>query len=305
MTTSDRQPDGTSGPPPIILIGAARSGTKFLRSVIGQSTDIASVPYDTSYIWRYGNEARPDDAFTRADATPSVRKFVTRQLRRIAGLKSDDNRRLLEKTVGNTLRVGFVDEIFPDARFIHLVRDGRAVTESAMRLWQAPPDWPALFQKLRGMPLSNASYALWFGKNLLTGLVTGRQGGKVWGPRYPGVDKDVAAERPLEEICALQWTESVAHARRQLDEIPAERCHTVRYEDLLHDPAALDGLIDFLALYDGQVVREALREDAIHDNLEKWRGKLTAEQIAAITTIAEPELRHFGYLDQGPQATEP
>jgi len=282
-------------PAPIILLGAARSGTKFLRDVIGESAAVARVPYDTSYIWRYGNEDRSDDAFDRADATDQVKAFAPKQLRRIAGLQAGDDRRLLEKTVGNTLRVGFVDEILPTAKFIHLIRDGRAVTESAMRLWQAPPDWKALFRKLRGMPFSNMGYALWFAKNTAIGLVSGRKGGKVWGPRYPGIEEDVAAKWPLEKICAEQWMQSVRAARAGLSEIAPERQHSVRYEDLLDDPQALEALIAFLDLPDGEVVKRAFQERAAYGNLDKWQKSLTANQIATITTVIQSELDSFGY----------
>ena len=40
---------------PIIIISAARSGTKMLRYVLDASSDIASYPYDANYIWKYGN----------------------------------------------------------------------------------------------------------------------------------------------------------------------------------------------------------------------------------------------------------
>lgn len=281
---------------PIILLGAARSGTKFLRDVIGESVSVAKVPYDTSYVWRLGNEQRDDDAFTRADAAGRVRSFAPKQLRRIAGLKNGDNRRLLEKSVSNTLRVDFVDEIFPDARFVHLVRDGRAVTESSMRLWQAPPDWPILYRKLRDMPLSNVPYALWFVRNFAVGLINGRNGGKVWGPRYKDILDDIAANCTLEQICARQWTESVASARRQLSILPPERSYTVRYEDLLSDDGALDALLNFLALDDSNRIRDIFRAKAVHHNLHKWRDRLKSGQIAQITSVAAPELRRFGYL---------
>ena len=40
---------------PIILIGAARSGTKFLRDVLASAVGVKSVPYDVNYIWRHGS----------------------------------------------------------------------------------------------------------------------------------------------------------------------------------------------------------------------------------------------------------
>ncbi len=279
---------------PVILIGAARSGTKFLRDILNESEALARTPYDASYVWRYGNENRPDDAFSREDAGARVRGFALPTLRRMAGLGKTDDRRLLEKTVGNALRVSFVDEILPDARFIHLIRDGRAVTESAMRMWQAPPDWSSLRTKLRSLPLSNAGYALWFARNYVSGLLSGRSGGKVWGPRYPGMMED-AVKLSLEEVCAKQWTESVASARVQLAELPAQRVHTVRYEDMLGDPASLDALLDFLALPDADRVRTAFEARAARGNLDKWQASLSREQADTITRIAEPELTAFGY----------
>ena len=46
----------------VIIIGAARSGTKYLRDVLATAPNAARVPYDINYIWRYGSESHPDDA---------------------------------------------------------------------------------------------------------------------------------------------------------------------------------------------------------------------------------------------------
>lgn len=283
---------------PIVLLGAARSGTKFLRDVLSGSAQIAAVPYDVAYIWHYGREGVPHDLFIRADATETLKRRTPAQLRKAAGMGADDSRRLLEKTVGNTLRVGFVDEILPGAQFIHLVRDGRAVTESAMRQWRMPADWRSSMGKLKDTLASNPRYALWFGRNFVSGMLSGRKGGKVWGPRYEGIEED-AATRPLEEVCARQWAESVRHARKQLAGIPPDRTHTVRYEDLLEEDGTFDALTGFLGLEDGAAVKMRFRARARRDELDKWREALTEAQIAAIIAIAEPELAAFGYLQPG------
>ena len=112
--------------------------------------------------------------------------------------------------MSNTLRVPFVSSVFPEARFVHLIRDGREVTESAMRQWSAPPDWRNLVTKLRDLRSLNPGYALWFAHNAALGAISGRKGGKVWGPRYPGIESD-AQTKPLVELCALQWQYSVTY----------------------------------------------------------------------------------------------
>jgi hypothetical protein len=40
--------------------------------------------------------------------------------------------RMLEKTPANAVRIPFIDALYPDARFVHVLRDGRHTTASLM-----------------------------------------------------------------------------------------------------------------------------------------------------------------------------
>ena len=62
---------------PVFIIGAARSGTKFLRDVLAASPEVACVPYDVNYIWRYKNENYPHDALAVESITKKI-KFSIR-----------------------------------------------------------------------------------------------------------------------------------------------------------------------------------------------------------------------------------
>jgi hypothetical protein len=121
----------------IIIIGAARSGTKILRDVLAEASGMGCVPYDIGFVWRYGNQQVPHDVLDPATVTPRIQRFVRRYVDRYARSGGDV---VIEKTVGNTLRVPFVHAVMPDAAFVHLVRDGMDVVESARRQWSAPPD---------------------------------------------------------------------------------------------------------------------------------------------------------------------
>jgi hypothetical protein len=143
----------------VVIIGAARSGTKFLRDTLAAGTGVAAVPYDMNYVWRHGNERHPDDALPSSACGPAQQRYILERLRRYAVRHSglDDPSVLIEKTVSNGLRIPFVAAAVPDARFIHLVRDGRDVVESAERMWQAPADWKYLLRKLGYYPLLEPS----------------------------------------------------------------------------------------------------------------------------------------------------
>ena len=65
---------------PIILLGAARSGTKLLRDVIATHPNIGKVPYDINYIWRLGNEFIPHDELEPEQATPIVIQRIRKSI---------------------------------------------------------------------------------------------------------------------------------------------------------------------------------------------------------------------------------
>lgn len=277
---------------PVFIIGAARSGTRFFRGVLDGSAGFHAVPYDVNYVWRHGNERHPDDALPAAAATPRIARYIRRTLPRLAGMRGDGV--LVEKTVSNALRVDFIRAVYPEGRFVHLVRDGRDVAESAMRMWREPPGGRYLLQKLPHLPLADFRYALWYAGNVLRGRLAGRGGVRVWGPRYPGIDDDLARES-LPTLCARQWARSVAHAADALERVsPAQRI-TLRYEDLLRGDAEVRRLCDFLEVPDTAAVLERHRATLRPPQPARWRTSLSAREQDEVMAAAGPELRRLGY----------
>ena len=58
-------------------------------------------------------------------------------LRFLQTLTFRDPRRLVLKSPPHTARVPVLLEMFPDARFVHIVRDPRVVFPSTVRLWKS------------------------------------------------------------------------------------------------------------------------------------------------------------------------
>ena len=276
----------------VFVIGAARSGTKFLRDVIGASPEAAVVPYDINYVWRGGNEGFPDDALPAA-ASGLVRQHIAAELSRQAKYR-DGNSLLIEKTVSNCLRVPFLDQVFPKAKYIHLLRDGRDVVESAYRMWQEKPDWTYLLRKAKTFPLANYRYAAWYLANVAPRVFRRRSGVRVWGPRYPGIDADLAA-RPLIEVCAQQWAVCVEYARRDLAALQPERTLTVGYEMLVSDPDVVGRIARFAGIHDAAPVLAAYRNTVRRDIRPGWELLQESDRRAVMEIIA-PQLSALGYL---------
>ncbi len=227
----------------LVLVGAARSGTKLLRDLIAAHPTVDRVPYDVNYIWRLGNDSVPHDELGVELATPRVGSRIRRHILKFGRGAPW----LVEKTVSNTLRVDFVDAVFPfpDARYVHLVRDGRDVAESAYRQWTAPPDWGDIVRKLPAFPLSMiGGYGMRYAAAALRRAVgsVAVRAAPVWGPAYRDIQRDLAT-RPLLDVCALQWQASVLRAFEAFDRMDENRVLLLRYEDLVRDPASEVGRI--------------------------------------------------------------
>lgn len=278
---------------PLILIGAGRSGTKLLRDLIAEHPCIDRVPYDVNYIWRLGNEDIPHDELKPETLTIDKKNRIIRQLTSYhAGAPY-----LIEKTVSNCLRVPFVNAVFPNARFLHLVRNGYDVVESVYRQWHAPPDWHYILRKARSFPITEAAgYAANYALSVLRRTFTNHHNSvTVWGPRYANVETDLS-RFDLLIVCAIQWARCVDRALEGLAAIPAERILTIRYEQFVTQPLLhLEHVAVFLGLdsdpYETIVNRKYISED----NVGKGRRRLTKEQICQIAPHLEKGLTKLNY----------
>lgn len=222
----------------IFLIGAARSGTKIVRDVLGTHPKISAVPYDINFIWRTGNENIPHDELRPEDFKFKSHQRIDHYLNRY--LKGSEI--LVEKTVSNTIRIPFILKHYPDAKFVFLYRNGMDVCESVMRQWTASSDKSYLLEKIKHVPL----------KELLTyGIkVIARRFGKkekfFWGVNYPELKEDLA-RYPIEILVAHQWKYCVDKMLLDKQEINNDRLFEIRYEDFVLSPKqTINGLINFI-----------------------------------------------------------
>ena len=281
---------------PVFLLGAGRSGTKFLRDILGVSSNVAVIPYDVGYVWRYGNENFPHDELTPDMLTDSIKEYVKKtlpQLTKNNPFKTDVTL-LIEKSVPNTLRPAFLHAIYPNAKFIHLIRDGRAVTESAMRLWKAPPEKGYLLKKLRYFPWTNYRYAIWYINNIIKGKFGSGRGQQTWGPRYEGIDEDIN-ELPLEVVCARQWKKCIETSLLQLSTMKQDSLLEVRYEDLMSDSSAISEVCDFLAIEDKDAVIADYENIVVRTHTDKWKKSLSTDQLKLINSEIEILNSQLGY----------
>jgi len=279
----------------VIIIGAPRSGTNMLRNVLVGLPRVDTWPCDEiNYIWRHRNVRASSDAFPASYATPGVKAFIQRKFEQIASRQQCEW--VVEKTCANSLRVAFVNEVCPDAKFVFIVRDGMDVVASAMRRWTADLEIRYLLDKARWVPPTDLTYyGLRYLSNRISRLFNKANQLRYWGPRLDGMD-ELLERHDLEEICALQWQACVTASLRDLEALPAQRVVKVRYEDLVSSPSSeLARICDALSLPSTQTQRQEALKDVSAQSIGKGRAALGKERLDKLRPLIGETLSELGY----------
>jgi hypothetical protein len=276
---------------PVIIVGAGRSGTKMLRDVLCALPEFGTWPCDEiNFVWRHGNARFPSDEFPRALATDYVRRYIRRQFDRLA--HAGKLRFAVEKTCANSLRVGFVHEVFPDAKFVHIIRDGRDVSASAAIRWNAPLNIPYLLRKARFVPpMDFPYYAGRYFYNRIYRLLAGRERLAFWGPRYAEMGADVR-ENSVPVACAHQWRRCVDASLEGFREVLPDNVVHILYEDFVAAPAEhLWRIVAFL----GATIAEDDLQHAVRGvstrSIGRWKEKTSVTDQVQIEQVVEPTLK--------------
>ncbi|MDH3511417.1 MAG: sulfotransferase [Gammaproteobacteria bacterium] len=282
---------------PLVIIGAGRSGTNALRDALVRLDDFGTWPCDEiNPIWRHGNIDYPDDEIPPQNATPSVRRYIRGAFRRIWRQQGRPNF-VVEKTCANALRVPFVDTVLPEARFIHIVRNGFDVVASAEKRWRGDleiPGLPYFLAKARYAPPSDLPrYALSAIRTRLAVRTGRRKHLESWGPRFAGID--VLSEASIEELVARQWAACVTASDKAFAEIDPSRVFQLRYEDFTADAArTLSSILSWLG-------EKAAEEDITKAASQVWsssvgKGRTLAETLPEeVKTLLLQQLSTHGY----------
>lgn len=301
-------PDAAAPNPRVFVVGCARSGTTLLQRMLDNHPMLA-VANDTHFIpWAIAGAETENPAMTpdlaarvagyrrfhrfeltrdavdaAAAGAPDYAAFVGRLYDAYAALKGKPFAG--EKTPEYVRHIPLLARLFPAARFVHIVRDGRDVCLSVLK-WAVkdrPPDETGA--TVRGP----ARRALW-------------------------------AEDPV-GATALWWADHVMEGAAAGDALGPGRSFELRYEDLVAAPepvlariAAFLGLPDapeMAAYHEGKRQKRRAGLSAkkawlpATRGLRDWRRQMSAEDAALFEDLAGDALLRFGYAREATVAADP
>jgi omega-hydroxy-beta-dihydromenaquinone-9 sulfotransferase len=217
-----------------------------------------------------GAPGRGDYCLDEAHADPALERYLRATIRK--HLRYFGATRFLNKNPDNSVRLRYLNKLFPDARFVHLIRDGRAVCASLLKFREAA--------------------AAFFGP----GHRHATSGVKV--PDWPRIKTYWDAD-PVTSV-GLLWRDVMDVVDRDRRAIPGERFVEVVYEDLVADPTThLRAVAERCALRWDDQIREIFAAEANRLSLgarnEQWKTRFSAADLERLMPIIGPTMERHGY----------
>jgi hypothetical protein len=284
---------------PIFIVGCGRSGTTLLYELLAGHHDLAWFSnYTNKFVnqpwlsrinsfykhnWALKNLrnngivpfVRPDEGYNlwnlfhplngtgdpplfASDVSDANIDLMKKNI--VAHIKNTNCDRFMNKNTRNTRRSQYLLNIFPDAYFIHVIRDGRAVTNSFLNV----PFWKTL--------------RLWYRED------------------YKSPNELVDSEINEVLLAAKLWTSEVKRMLDDSKKIPKQQYMEIRYENLTSEPhQVVQKICEFVDMDYDDHLKNHIDVFNIRSSNYKWSQNFTNSEIELINNEQSELLKELGY----------
>lgn len=257
---------------PIIIGGSDRSGTTLLRAALDCHPDVFAGPETWLFAYRVSSHFLASEYEFDLDEVRRIRsdsaglaEFVDRFLGAAASRAGAE--RWCEKSPRNIRRLAYIWRHFPDARVVHVIRDGRDVVASLRshpRRLRTPSGY---VETTVDRPIDEC-VDHWI-RHVLAGI-THRGEERYLEVRYEALVRDYVTT--LEAVCqhvGLPWSDEM----RDRERVQAGRS-------------------------DRELVNPEVRQPLFDARIGRWQVDLTLEEQAVVHERAGGLLAELGYIDR-------
>lgn len=248
---------------PVFIIGCGRSGTTMLAEILARHKDICNYSEGNElwdpkgYRWYLSSLDRPPFWYDPIAYTKVWRDYFNdeykKELKAIFGCFQVLSRKrvFVNKSPMNTFRITDILEIYPKAKFIHIIRDGRAVSYSwALRQYTMIKEHAAVYRQ-RGF---------FYSFNDLIKIIA-----KSWVEHINEVEKQKKILKLIDNDILLEFT----------------------YEDFCDQPKNYLGIIcDYFSISQERLIYKNI--DKIENKNYKWEKNIDDDIVADLNEITMP-----------------
>jgi len=254
---------------PILIVGMPRSGTQLLFHLLRESSELGGMPREGHDAWRAYHHPRRSqwhgDRVRAGQVQAGERRFLNAWFTSFCG-----NRRLVEKTADNLVRIPYLLELFPDAMFIVMKRNPCDVLNSYINMWRQPQGRFRSYFVPAHLQIPTYPHAHRWCSTLVEG----------W--------RDLIAS-PVPAIALAQWREYVTCLEEARRLVPATQWLELSFEDLLATPQATMKTVYERVGVTPEPALDAKLSELLANPInamsppghEKWRTQ-NAEEVAAL-----------------------
>ena len=223
------------------------------------------IPEETYVIWEvYGRKSFTSDYLLDVEATDEEKQRLRGLVAKV--LTYHGKKRFANKLTG-PLRISYLNSVFPDALFVHIIRDGRAVVHSLMHVdfWK-----------------EKSGFAKPFWDNGLS---------EKYLCEWEKYDRSPLA------LAAVQWRNVIELGRKESDRLSRDQYLEIRYEDFVLDPGdATQKLNAFCSLSPSETQRQYLATQVgVKDMNTKYLEAFKRDELVMLNDIMKDLLREFDY----------
>lgn len=283
----------TNGSCLIFIVGSPRSGTKLLRDTINTNSSVDTSLYPSETPWKPVLKKQNHDELNEEQVSTNLKE----RARKFFDEKTHGENLYVEKNVRNSLRIPFLREIFPEARFIHIIRDPRDTIASIRKRWKIPIDLEYhLKNTLLKLTISEIIQLSWrLGSDLLSGILQGKLRSDSWGPRFKGIEKYLE-DSPLIKVCSRQWSTCVESVLSSASKLSKDRYMECQYENLIRNPQhEIDRLASFLEIPSTSPMKSYADTHYMNSNIGNWKSRLTQKELTFIRKETKQLAQKKGY----------
>lgn len=265
---------------PIFIVGMPRSGSTIFHRTMAAHPNVVTTtnhsrkapthPTLLRLIRRFRPNEKPgelgsmwdrfnhgdSDVMTASDLTPAARRFYRKVVQTHLDVYPGDV--FMAKCPRLGLRMEFLKAIFPNARFIHLIRDGRGVCLSVLKRRE------------------------------------GADGPNMWWDARPPNWRELEALDPITSI-AHQWLEVVTHVRNVGAQLGSDYLE-ITYEHLIETPSDTLRIVGEFCALDCPAPQQAPLISSLKDQNSKWREAFSKDEVQRLNHVMAPLLQQYGYL---------